>query len=124
MEKNNKKLLIYPEIGEYHNFEHILLIDDTVPSYQIFVDSVNSHTFPIVYSTKSSKKELLEELAFGTFVAAAAVSIWLVLVLRCGRVYGFVEIVVVELLELDLVDLIFGFASIVSSVWFWISCDV
>jgi hypothetical protein len=62
MEKNNKKLLIYPEIGEYHNFEHILLIDDTVPSYQIFVDSVNSHTFPIVYSTKSSKKELLEFL--------------------------------------------------------------
>jgi len=26
--------LIYPEIRECHNFENILLIDDTVPSYQ------------------------------------------------------------------------------------------
>ena len=51
--------LIYPEITEHHNFINVLLIDSQVPDYQTFVDSVNSSTFPIVYSTSSSKVELL-----------------------------------------------------------------
>jgi hypothetical protein len=54
--------LFYPSINDEHNYTNVLLIDDTVPSYQIFVDSVNSYTFPIVYSTNSSKTELLEFL--------------------------------------------------------------
>ena len=54
--------LVYPEISEEHNYLNVLLIDDTVPSYQMFVESVNSHTFPIVYSNNSSKTELLELL--------------------------------------------------------------
>ena len=51
--------LIYPEIIEHHNYTNVLLIDSQVPDYQTFVDSVNSSTFPIVYSTSSSKVELL-----------------------------------------------------------------
>ena len=53
--------LIYPEIveGIQPQFTNVLLIDRQVPDYQTFVDSVNSSTFPIVYSTSSSKTELL-----------------------------------------------------------------
>ena len=52
---------IYPEIAEgvQNLFTNVLLIDRQVPDYQQFVDSVNSSTFPIVYSTMSSKTELL-----------------------------------------------------------------
>jgi hypothetical protein len=53
--------LIYPKIeNEYTN---ILLIDNQVPDHQVFIDSVNSVTFPIVYSIKSTKKDLLELLS-------------------------------------------------------------
>jgi DNA-binding beta-propeller fold protein YncE len=53
--------LIYPKKNdiEINQFTNILLIDIQVPSYQTFVDSVNSSTFPIVYSIRSSKTELL-----------------------------------------------------------------
>ena len=55
---------IYPEIveGVQNQFTNVLLIDRQVPDYQLFVDSVNSSTFPIVYSTSSSKTELLAVL--------------------------------------------------------------
>ena len=52
--------LIYPEIvGGQNSFTNILLIDNSIPSYQTFVDSANSATFPIVYSVASSKESLL-----------------------------------------------------------------
>ena len=55
--------LIYPETNDTLNqVTNILLIDNSVPSYQTFVDSVNSTTFPIVYSIMSSKTELLKLL--------------------------------------------------------------
>ena len=38
---------------------NVLLIDNTVTNYQQLIDSANSYTFPIVYSTSSSKAELL-----------------------------------------------------------------
>ncbi len=38
---------------------NVLLIDNGVKDYQTFIDSVNSSTFPIVYSTSSSKTKLL-----------------------------------------------------------------
>jgi hypothetical protein len=38
---------------------NLLLIDNRVKDYQKFVDSVNSSTFPFVYSISSSKTELL-----------------------------------------------------------------
>jgi len=52
---------VYPEIkGEnQHQITNVLLIDSHVKDYQTFVDSVNSNTFPIVYSIHSSKTELL-----------------------------------------------------------------
>lgn len=51
------KPLIYPEInGSQNQFTNILLIDSDVPNYQIFVDSVNTNTFPIVYSVFSLKQ--------------------------------------------------------------------
>ena len=54
------KPLIYPQITYGQNqFTNILLICDDVPNYQIFVDSVNTSTFPIVYSVFSLKTELL-----------------------------------------------------------------
>ena len=53
--------LIYPEIisEEKNKYTNILLIDNQTASYQTFVDSANSSTFPIVYSIQSSKTELL-----------------------------------------------------------------
>ena len=46
--------LIYPELRE-NQFTNVLLIDNQLKNYQQFTDSVNSSTFPIVYSTTSSK---------------------------------------------------------------------
>ena len=63
--KNIKSIpLIYSKNNseEINEFTNILLIDCQVPSYQTFVDSINSSTFPIVYSIRSSKTELLELL--------------------------------------------------------------
>ena len=57
------KPLIYPQITSGQNqFTNVLLICDDVTDYQIFVDSVNSSTFPIVYSVLSLKTELLSLL--------------------------------------------------------------
>ena len=55
-----KKPLIYNEIpGDKNQFNNVLLIDSSVQNYETFVNSVNSSTFPIVYSATSSKTELL-----------------------------------------------------------------
>ena len=50
----------YPVITKDNTYTNVLLIDSSVRDYQKFVDSVNSSTFPIVYSYTSSKTELLE----------------------------------------------------------------
>ena len=55
----SQALLIYPEIMGENHFTNILLIDSQVNNYQLFVDSVNSNTYPIVYSISSSKTDLL-----------------------------------------------------------------
>jgi hypothetical protein len=55
--------LVYPLTEEGETcFTNVLLINREVESYQTFVDSANSSTFPIVYSVGSSKIELLELL--------------------------------------------------------------
>jgi len=51
--------LVYPEITKENQFTNVLLIDNSVNDYQTFVESVNSSTFPIVYSIMSNKTELL-----------------------------------------------------------------
>ena len=50
---------VYSEIIGENQFTNILLIDSQVKNYQTFADSVNSSTFPIIYSVMSSKRELL-----------------------------------------------------------------
>jgi hypothetical protein len=60
---NTSDYLIYPEMKEpLHQYSNILLVDSSVSNYQTFIDSVNSSTFPIVYSNKCSKTELLSFL--------------------------------------------------------------
>ena len=49
--------LIYPTINPA--CKNILLIDQSIKNSQIFSDSVNADTFPITYSTTSTKSELL-----------------------------------------------------------------
>ena len=51
--------LIYPTISIGNNFSNILLIDSLVVNYQQIVNSVNSSTFPIVYSNTCSRNDLL-----------------------------------------------------------------
>ena len=50
--------LVHPPIYK-DQYTKVLLIDKSLPSYETFSNSVNSDTFPIVYSTLSSKTELL-----------------------------------------------------------------
>ncbi|NDA63805.1 MAG: DUF4347 domain-containing protein, partial [Chitinophagia bacterium] len=53
--------LSYPDISgkSQNSYTNVLLIDKAVPDYQDFVSSVNSSTFPIVYSVCSQKSDLL-----------------------------------------------------------------
>jgi len=53
--------LIYPDINEntqINQFNNVLLIDNSIQSYDTFINAVNSDTFPITYSTNSTKIEL------------------------------------------------------------------
>ena len=54
--------LIYPRISGQGIYTNVLLIDSQVIDYQKMVDSVNTSTFPIVYSICSQKSELLSLL--------------------------------------------------------------
>jgi len=51
--------LVYPSKTGCSN---VLLIDNSVPDYQLFASSVNDSTFPIIYSNSSSRVELLAAL--------------------------------------------------------------
>ena len=61
---NKNSSLVYPSLLnlDVTKIQNILLIDSSTPNYQVFVDSVNSTTFPIVYSVVSKKTELLKLL--------------------------------------------------------------
>ena len=54
--------LKYAEITKSNIYTNILLIDCDVKDHNIFVESVNSSTYPIVYSTTSTKTDLLSLL--------------------------------------------------------------
>lgn len=55
--------LTYPEtLSNTNTYKNILLIDSGVIDYQVFVDSVNADTCPIVYGIHSRKTDLLELL--------------------------------------------------------------
>ena len=54
--------LVYNDTIDTTLIQNILLISDKVVDSQLFFDSVNDNTFPIIYSQKSSKKDLIELL--------------------------------------------------------------
>ena len=39
------------------NYSNVLLIDSSLPDYQVFVESANANTFPIVYSSSTTRDE-------------------------------------------------------------------
>lgn len=58
--------LIYPTDvsgNDYSKYINLLLINNNVQDYQVFVTSANSDTFPVVYSCNSSRDELIELLS-------------------------------------------------------------
>ena len=54
--------LVYSDLSGVDTsvYTNLLLIDSTVRDYQVFVNSANSDTFPVVYSWDSSRNDLLE----------------------------------------------------------------
>jgi len=56
--------LIYNSIDNSidNNIKNILLIDGTIEDPQFVFDSVSINTFPIIYSSKSTKDDLLKVL--------------------------------------------------------------
>ena len=54
--------LEYPSNQNTDEICNIILIDNSVKNYNVFVNNVNSKTLPIVYSRLSSKTELLKIL--------------------------------------------------------------
>jgi hypothetical protein len=55
--------LVYPpNYNNTNEYKNVLLIDNTVKDAQIFANSANASTFPIIYSNTSTKTELLELL--------------------------------------------------------------
>jgi hypothetical protein len=54
--------LIYPDISgvDLSVYTKLLLVNTYVKDYQVFFDSANAETFPIVYSYNSSRDELME----------------------------------------------------------------
>ena len=57
--KRFKVPLIYNDIPSNNKFNNILLINRAVKNFEEFVNSANENTFPIVYSYKSTKEDLL-----------------------------------------------------------------
>ena len=54
--------LIYNNDTDTSTIDHVMLICDSVSAHQIFVDSANANTFPIVYSYYSDSSNLLQLL--------------------------------------------------------------
>ena len=50
--------LYHPNISHGHSFTNVLLVDKRIADHNVFVESVNSNTFPIAFSVFSSKTEL------------------------------------------------------------------
>ena len=54
--------LVYNKTTDTSTIKHVMLVHDRVENYQVFVENANSNTFPIVYNSYSSTKELLSVL--------------------------------------------------------------
>ena len=60
VEKNLKTKLVYNDTLDTTSIQNILLISSKVTESQLFFDSANSTTFPIIYSQNSAKNDLIE----------------------------------------------------------------
>jgi len=69
MSSSNVSTLIYPSLSgvDLSVYTNVLLIDSVVQDYQTFVTSANAQTFPVVYSSNSSRDELLALLTSARF---------------------------------------------------------
>ena len=56
---NNNCKLIYNNTLNTNTIQNILLISSGVTESQLFYESANSNTFPIIYSPNSDKDELI-----------------------------------------------------------------
>ena len=61
-ESNEKTPIIFNDSLDITLTHNVLLIDSRVTDVQLFYDSVNENTYPIIYSTNSAKEELLDHL--------------------------------------------------------------
>jgi len=60
---NHSKIeLVYNKDADTSLVQNVMLIASSVSSYQLFIDSANADTFPIVYSYSSDTNELLQLL--------------------------------------------------------------
>ena len=92
MSSSNVSPLIYPSLSgvDLSVYTNVLLIDSVVQDYQTFVTSSNAQTFPVVYSSNSSRDELLALLTSAGFSNLSR----LALVFETndnGRVYPFLN---------------------------------
>ena len=60
--QDNKCKLVYNNTLDTNTIQNILLISSCVTESQLFYESANSNTFPIIYSPNSDKNELIELL--------------------------------------------------------------
>lgn len=69
MSSSDVSPLVYPALSgvDLSVYTNVLLIDSAVQDYQIFVTSANAQTFPVVYSSNSSRDELLSLLTSAGF---------------------------------------------------------
>ena len=56
------------------SLSNVLLIDQSIPDYGVFVSSVNASTIPIVYSRTTTRNELLTQLSAYTSIDRIAIA--------------------------------------------------
>ena len=62
LEETHKTKLVYNDALDTSSIQNVLVICSKVVESQLFFDSANSNTFPIIYSQNSAKNELLKLL--------------------------------------------------------------
>ena len=54
--------IVYDLSANYDSYTTIMMVDTTITSYELFVSSVNSHTFPLIVNTRHQPEALSEFL--------------------------------------------------------------
>jgi hypothetical protein len=55
--------LVYPTLDSYDSIQNILLIDQSVTQYQVFYDSANASSYPILYNSLTKREDLSQLLS-------------------------------------------------------------